>query len=61
MMKDKCNREIKSLENESYNAYQFLHNFCLDYCKDEDSKQEFLDNLNNYLEAEIELEKCCGR
>lgn len=53
--------EIKKLESESYDAYKFLHSFCLDYCKDEESRAEFFKNLNAYLEAEIELEKYCGR
>ncbi len=51
----------EELQKESDNAYKFLSNFCVDYCKDEEERKEFYKNLAEYLDAEIELEKFCNQ
>ena len=47
---------IKEAKKQSDVAYKFLSNFCTDYCKDEEERENFFTNLSQYLEAEIELE-----
>lgn len=60
-MEVKMEETKEELQKESDNAYKFLSNFCVDYCKDEEERKEFYKNLAEYLDAEIELEKFCNQ
>lgn len=53
-------KKIKPLQKESDKHYKFIANFVRDYCKDDKEKVEFFRHLNEYLEAEMELEEGCG-
>ena len=55
------NKEVKELQKESDKNYKFIQNFVDDYCKTDEDKIEFYKHLNEYLEAEIELEKLCSQ
>ncbi len=54
-------KEQEALKKESDTAYNFLSNFCQDYCKSEEDRKEFYKNLSDYINAEIELEKFCNQ
>lgn len=57
-----CDENMFNIEvEEESKAYQYLYNFCIDYCKDEEEREEFFKNLNEYLDEEIEKEKDCNQ
>ena len=53
--------EFEELQEESDSNYEFIQNFVNDYCKTDEDKIEFYKHLQEYLDAEIELEKLCNQ
>jgi len=52
---------MEEVEDEDSKAYTYICNFVNDYCKDDEDKKEFFDNLLIYLDEEIEKEKECNQ
>ena len=59
MKQDKI--KIKKLQKESDKHYKVIEKFVNKYLLKDEDKIEFFKHLNEYLEAQIELEMECGK